>query len=262
MKIVSLLENSAARPDALTEHGLSLYLETENRRILFDMGQTDRFARNAAAFGIDLSYVDLAVISHGHYDHGGGLSAFLAVNHHAPVYVHKDAFLPHYNGAGRFIGLDPALKDHPQIRLTEDRTEIGEDLTLMTCNGLERPHSPGHFGLTERIGDDFIPDDFRHEQYLLLCERTGGRRKRILLSGCSHKGIVDITEWFSPDILVGGFHVSKMPLDSKLKDMALQLNTHETTFYTCHCTGVDQYSFLQAHMERIHYLACGQIITI
>ena len=73
MKITALLENKTNREDMLTEHGLSLYIETEKHKILFDMGQSDLFAKNAAALGIDLSSVDIAVLSHGHYDHGGGV---------------------------------------------------------------------------------------------------------------------------------------------------------------------------------------------
>ena len=258
MKITSLLENTTHRADMQVEHGLSLYVETETRKILFDMGQTDLFLANARVLGIDLSEVDVAVLSHGHYDHGGGLAAFLEVNTKAPVYVHRDAFLPHHNGTGKYIGLDTTLADHPRIRLTGDRTELGDELTLLTCNGLERPNSLGHFGLTERVGDTLIPDDFRHEQYLLI--REGGRR--VLVSGCSHKGIADIAEWFSPDVLVGGFHVSKMPLGGELERMARQLNTHETVYYTCHCTGCEQFAFMKERMERLHYLACGQSITI
>ncbi|MCI8845747.1 MAG: MBL fold metallo-hydrolase [Lachnospiraceae bacterium] len=72
MKITALLENKTNREDMLTEHGLSLYIETEKHKILFDMGQSDLFAKNAAALGINLSSVDIAVLSHGHYDHGGG----------------------------------------------------------------------------------------------------------------------------------------------------------------------------------------------
>lgn len=71
MTITSLLENTAARAGIAAEHGLSLYIETATRRILFDMGQADLFARNAETLGIDLSRVDLAILSHGHYDHGG-----------------------------------------------------------------------------------------------------------------------------------------------------------------------------------------------
>ena len=258
MKITALLENTSNRTDMQTEHGLSLYIEVGERKILFDMGATDLFARNAEVLGVDLTAIDTAIISHGHNDHGGGLATFLEINPHAPVYVHRDAVLPHFNASGKYIGLDPALKDHPRIRLTEDRTEIGEGLTLMTCNQLERPQFLGHFGLTEQVGGVFIPEDFRHEQYLLI--REGDRR--VLLSGCSHKGILDIADWFSPDVLIGGFHVSKMALDAKLEKVAHRLGSHKTTFYTCHCTGTEPYSFLRLRMERLHYLSCGQTITI
>ena len=110
MKIVTLLENTASCPGVAPQHGLSLYIETEEWKILFDMGQDDTFAVNAEQLGIDLSKVNLAVLSHGHYDHGGGLAAFLRMNKTAPVYIHTDAFGHYYNGIEKYIGLDPDRK--------------------------------------------------------------------------------------------------------------------------------------------------------
>ena len=207
MKITSLLENTTEREDMRVEHGLSLYIETERCRILFDMGQTDLFYENAKALGIDLSKVDIAILSHGHYDHGGGLRRFFEINSHAHVYIHKDAFLPHYNGTEKYIGLDISLKDHSQIIFVDDKYRITEFLTLFSCNDKDKKHSTIPSGLTEKVGDVFVSDDFRHEQYLLIRENE----KQVLISGCSHKGILDITEWFKPDILIGGFHYSKLP---------------------------------------------------
>ncbi len=92
MRIVTLLENSAFREDLSCEHGLSLYIETCGKKILFDAGQSGTFACNAEKLGIDLAGVELAVLSHGHYDHGGGLAEFLKINQTAPVYLHRDAF--------------------------------------------------------------------------------------------------------------------------------------------------------------------------
>ena len=92
MKITVLMENTAARETLAAEHGLSLYIQTAHRNILFDMGQTDAFARNAQALGIDLAQVDTAVLSHGHYDHGGGLEKFLEINKTAPIYINLYAF--------------------------------------------------------------------------------------------------------------------------------------------------------------------------
>ncbi len=258
MKITALLENTTQREDMLIEHGLSLYIETENHKILFDMGQTDLFAQNAKTLGIDLSKVDIAILSHGHYDHGGGLATFLECNSTAPIYIQKDAFLPHYNGTQKYIGLDTSLAHHPRFHWVEGTHSINERLTLSDCNERERLHSFGSFGLTERVEDGFIPDDFRHEQYLLI-EENG---KRVLISGCSHKGILDLALWFEADVLIGGFHFSKLPLDEVLCDAAKQLNAHNTLYYTCHCTGEVQYRFMKEKMENLHYLSCGQTIEL
>ena len=241
-----------------TEHGLSLYIESEQYNILFDMGQSALFAENAALLGIDLSDADIAVLSHGHYDHGGGLRRFLSVNDHAPVYIRRDAFLPHYNGTEKYIGLDGSLETEPRIFFTEDEYRIGEGLTLFSCNHRKRNYNFGSFGLTEKVGERFVPDDFRHEQYLLI-EENG---KRVLISGCSHKGILDIAEWFSPDVLVGGFHFSKMALDNVLADAARTLASHPIEYYTCHCTGAEQFEYMSRYMNRLHYLSCGESITI
>lgn len=258
MIITSLLENTTSRSDIAAEHGLSLYIETKAHRILFDMGQTDLFARNAEALGVDLSQVDLAVLSHGHYDHGGGLATFLEINHTAPVYLTEAAFLPHYNGARKYIGLDTTLQDHPRLRVVSGDLSLGDGLTLLSPNGRERKHSLGSFGLTERVGDVFIPDDFRHEQYLLVEEKG----RRVLISGCSHAGILDIVEWFSPDVLVGGFHVSKMALGEDLTALGEALAAQGTEYYTCHCTGMEQYAFLRGRMPRLRYLAGGETVIL
>ena len=258
MKITSLLENTASRADVCAEHGLSLYIETERHRILFDMGQSDLFAKNAQALGVDLSRVDLAVLSHGHYDHGGGLKTFLSVNTHAPVYVHRDAFLPHYNGTEKYIGLDTALAKSPRLVFTDDSHRIDDTLSLFSCNGEKRGWEKDSGGLFERVESDFIPDDFRHEQYLLI-EDAG---RRVLISGCSHAGILNITAHFAPDVLVGGFHLSKMPTDERLASMAMALAAYPTAFYTCHCTGQAQYDLLRSYMPRLSYLACGDSISL
>jgi 7,8-dihydropterin-6-yl-methyl-4-(beta-D-ribofuranosyl)aminobenzene 5'-phosphate synthase len=83
MKISVLCENTTKKENILSEHGLSLFIETEKHKILFDMGQSDAFLKNAKTLGIDLSTVDIAILSHGHYDHGGGLRAFLEYNEKA-----------------------------------------------------------------------------------------------------------------------------------------------------------------------------------
>ena len=101
MKITVLTENTSSC-GLPCEHGLSLYIESNGKRILFDTGQTALFAENAERLGIDLSAVDICVISHGHYDHGGGLGRFLEINDRAPVYLSRHAFGSYFNAKEKY----------------------------------------------------------------------------------------------------------------------------------------------------------------
>ena len=257
MKITALTENTSSNENIRCEHGLSLYIQTDKYNILFDMGQTNLFEENAEKLGLDLSKIDIAVLSHGHYDHGGGLARFLQLNSKSKVYLNKHAFEPHYNG-NKYIGLDISLKDNDRLVFTDGIFAIDENLTLYSCNDSPKTYDLGSFGLDMIQNNERMPDDFRHEHYLLIRENG----KKILISGCSHKGIMNIAEWFKPDILVGGFHFSKLPLDSTLKSYAETLNEYPTDFYTCHCTGIQQYEFMKTYMKRLNYISAGSVVFI
>ena len=258
MRIVSLIENTTKNDGIKSQHGLSLYIETQKHKILFDMGQDGTFYENAQVLGIDLSDIDIAFISHGHYDHGGGLAKFFEINDKASVYIHKDAFGEHYHGYDKYIGLDLSLADSDRITFAGDVALIDNSLTLYSCNAYERVYEDSFGGLIKRVGGEFYPDEFTHEQYLLIKDFG----KKVLISGCSHKGILNIMNWFAPDILVGGFHFSKSELDDKLAHTAKILSCRKTMFYTCHCTGVAQYEHMKKYMNNIEYLSCGEEIII
>lgn len=257
MKITALIENTSAC-GLPTEHGLSLFVETAEHKFLFDMGQTDLFARNAETLGIDLSKVDFAVLSHGHYDHGGGLKTFLTLNDHAPVYISRYAFEPHYNGTEKYIGLDQDLKSSNRLVLVDEDMPIAEGITIYGCHHAPKVVDFGSCGLNMIQDGRMTEDDFRHEQYLLVVENG----KRILFSGCSHRGILNIMHWFRPDICIGGFHLSKLPLDETLAGYAKALDAYPTAYYTGHCTGTAQYQFMKERMRNLHYLSVGDSIVI
>ena len=258
MKITVLSENTSTREGCEAEHGLSLYIKTEKHTILFDMGQSDIFAKNAEKLGCDMNAVDIAILSHGHYDHGGGISEFLSLNDHAPVYLSRFAFGEYYHGEDRYIGIDPKLRRNKRLKITHDKLVIDDELSLHSCNLLSRPFDMGSFGLTEKTKDGFIPDRFLHEQYLLIKEGE----KRILISGCSHKGAVNLVSWFSPDVFVGGFHFSSIPEGDRLKELAKLLNKTRTQYFTCHCTGVPQFEFMKKHMDDLTYVSAGSSFFI
>lgn len=263
MKIWTLIENTACRSDLSAEHGLSLYIETGDHRILFDAGQSGAFADNAEKMGIDLSKVDLAIISHGHYDHGGGLARFLERNRTAPVYLSCHAFERHYNAAGKYIGLDSTLAGCDRIIRVAEEMEICDGIRLLTCNDRERAFQTDPFGLTVMENGQLCPEDFRHEQYLLIREQG----KRVCFSGCSHKGILNIAHWFQPDVLVGGFHFKQLDPAGEgtavLEAAAQMLLQYPTRYYTGHCTGVEQYEYMKRIMgSKLNAISTGSYIEI
>lgn len=260
MKIQVLMENTACSEQLTAEHGLSLYIETQGQTILFDAGATEAFAENAEKMGVDLQKVDFAVLSHGHDDHSGGLKHFLELNDHAMIYASRHASQPLCYADERYIGVDLDLLSHPRMRWTDDECVINENCTLLSCNQLPRPYYMDSFGLQMKKDNAFVPDVFQHEQYLLIQEQG----RRILISGCSHKGILNIMGWLKPDVLIGGFHFMKMDVAdektrSELEDAARKLLAYPTMYYTGHCTGLEQYAFLKEIMgERLQYLPAGK----
>ena len=263
MLIRVLMENCALREEFTAEHGLSLYIEANGKKILFDAGQTDAFARNAEKLGVDLAAVDLCVLSHGHYDHSGGLMHFLALNSHAPVYMHRCAVEPHYNGTEKYIGIAESLIGHPRVILTDDALDLGFGMQLCTCNALAGGCPASARGMTVKRGGDFLQDAFDHEQYLTIEE--GG--KRVVISGCSHKGILHIVRWLKPDVLIGGFHFVKLDPDGAdrpfMEDAAEQLLAHECIYYTGHCTGEAAFAFLKQRLgSRLQAMPAGAEITL
>lgn len=264
MKITALVENQS-ECDLKPVHGLSLYMETEKHKILFDLGPDDTLFENAEKRGLPLSEVDTVILSHGHMDHGGALARFLQINTTAKIYVQKSAFDPHYS---KFlfwkvsVGIDEKLKDHPQIVLLEGDHRIDEELYLFTVPQTDKCYSSANHTLYTEDGKD----NFRHEQNLIIHEK-----KTALILGCGHAGIVNIlekAESFHPDVCIGGYHLF-VPLTRKtvpdllLSKIADAMSHYpEICFYTCHCTGKKAYGYLRQKVKNMHYLSCGETILL
>jgi len=283
MKITSIVENTSVA-GLPVEHGLSLYIQLDNgRKVLFDMGQQRLFAENAERMGLSIADVDTAIVSHGHYDHGGGLGAFLEINDKAKVYIHRDAFQPHYSlreNELAYIGLDPMQLSQgceaDRVTMCGSVTKIDGCMTLFADVRGECCKPRGNellFGPSETENDAFT-----HEQNLIIEE--GG--KVVLFAGCAHCGIVNIIRKAVevggkvPTHVFAGMHlanrhpktvgdVSDDADEQKfIDDLSGKLMTFRNCkYYTMHCTGTEQYQKLRNIMEnQITYLSCGESVEI
>ena len=273
MKIVTLLENRKISEELVCNHGLSLYIETEQHKILFDMGSNDNFIKNAEKLGVDLSKVDTAIVSHGHYDHGGGLEAFLAINKSAKVYLSKTVFDKAYveilKVFNRYIGIDQKLKDKGQLVYVDNKYQIDDKLLIFGRIEGNIIIPPGNKRLLKKSDSgNLSPDDFGHEINLIIKEND----KNYLISGCSHRGIVNIIdrakEFTSSDVdvVIGGMHMmglnpSKTDHRLLLDDLCSRLNDSGVSkFYTGHCTSEIVYDYMLGKMDNISDIKTGSVL--
>jgi 7,8-dihydropterin-6-yl-methyl-4-(beta-D-ribofuranosyl)aminobenzene 5'-phosphate synthase len=273
MIVKALMENRGKSDEYLTEHGLSLYIEAGGRRILFDTGETGKFLLNAEKMGVDLSQVDLVIISHGHYDHAGGLAEFLKINSKAKVYMQSDAFIPHASdkeGELKDAGIDQGLMENDRVIRVDEDIFFDDDLVLFSRIGGDRLIPSGNAHLLMKKNDEWHMDNFHHEQNLIIKEG----KKRVLVSGCSHRGIVNILEQATEHLdiplthVIGGFHLYDLKLEESgdadfLGKIALELEKYDAKLFTAHCTGYDQFLWLKERLgDRIDYLSAGTVLEI
>ncbi|MBP1737309.1 MAG: hypothetical protein H6Q60_1190 [Oscillospiraceae bacterium] len=274
MRVQVLVENTSHCGGLGSEHGLSLYIETSRHKLLFDTGASGLFSENAEQMGVDLAQVDVSVLSHGHSDHGGGIETFLRLNDKAKLYLHERVFIPHYvnrpNGEKAYIGLNQDLLPNSRFVFTEDDCLIDQELELFSGVKGKKLLPSGNMDLFKKVCDTYQRDHFSHEQHLIVTQGV----QTVLVSGCAHRGIVNILEYFKlkkgfyPDYVIGGLHLynpsmktsEKPSTVSKIADFLLST---KAKFYTGHCTGLEAYERLKKTMgDSIRYLSTGDTFEI
>ncbi|MBE5848859.1 MAG: MBL fold metallo-hydrolase [Lachnospiraceae bacterium] len=278
MRIINLIENTEGSTGCVCAHGLSFYVETSKHKLLVDLGPSEETLRNAEKLGVDLTQVDTVILSHGHYDHSGGLMAFSKINPDATIYMQESAGDDYYaddgNGADkeryRYIGIDKDILNLPQVKTLKGDYRIDDELELFTVK--ERTHKLPFTNnrLLIKENGKYIQDDFRHEHYLVISDDD----MRVLISGCAHNGIHSILDAYKykygscPDAVISGFHLMKKVeyTDEELGevvDIGKELKKYPTMFYTCHCTGEAAYKMMKLSMgERLQYVHSGDEVTI
>lgn len=267
MRITTLVENhsSPIMPKLKEEHGLSFFIENQGHIIMSDVGQSGKFADNARQLGVDLARVEAVVISHHHYDHGGGLGRFFQENDHAPVYLRRSTDEAHVAEDSsekiRTIGLDDALLQRysKRIVMVEETAEIlpGLHVIIKISDLYPKPH--GDLRLKARIQGKLTTDTFNHELVTVLENEQG----LVILTGCAHNGVLNMisaTREVFPTkpilAVIGGFHLHSEE-ESEVRMIGETLaNWDIPKVIAGHCTGEEAADTLEevlgGRLQRLH----------
>ena len=263
IRFAILMEDNLSGENLIAEHGFSVYIETEKHKLLVDTGKSEKTWDNARILGVNIAQVDTVILSHGHYDHSGGLMSFAEVNSKARIYMRKNAGGEYYSykqGEEKYIGIDKNILRLSNVHLISGNCVIDEELSLFTNVEQKYPWPKGNSRLHEMKDEEYVQDTFAHEQNLVIKYDEG---KYALISGCAHNGILNILNAFrelyqtEPSIVISGFHMIQSEYTEEdleeIRKIAMKLAAMDTRFYTGHCTGEIAYKILKEVMgEKLH----------
>lgn len=266
MKIVTLVENIVKSGNLWAEHGLALYLETDNRKILFDTGQSGLFMQNAEKLGIPVEEIDSVILSHGHYDHTGGLYPFLERNNKAVIYAKEEIFIPKYCGKSIFAGTplnESLIKD--RIIFVDRVTELDENVFIMPHTKIYFPVDTHFKEFNKKVNDRIVPDEFDDELFLTIKHNN----KLNILTACSHRGVTNICETANNHfnlpvrLILGGFHMSDCTTEQYVHILYYFRTIKLKTIGLSHCNGLEKYAAMYQECEsHLFYNYTGNTIRI
>lgn len=262
LKITVLADNYVAAPGLAAEHGLCFLIEADGRRILFDTGQGKALSMNLAVLGISLHPLDALVLSHGHYDHTGGLCAAAEETVPGRVYFHPSAVEPKFARRDRLpfrsIGIPPRSLEvletwRNRVVWTRTATEV---VPGVWCTGeipryREEPEEEQAFYLD---GAGETPDPLVDDQALFAETKRG----LVIVSGCAHAGVANTVDHVCRltgrdriHALAGGLHLSKAS-HRRLEETGNALGRRNfECLAPCHCTGMQAQAYLRCRFHSL-----------
>ena len=273
MRITTLIENrvNETQPELLAEHGVSFFIEHQDHVYLSDVGQSNKFAQNASRLGVDLGCVEAVVISHHHYDHGGGLGQFFVQNSTAKIYLRAAPGDYTYIGEApgqptKYIGLDQGLLQVHKERIVRvaANCEIQPGLHLLVNIPHHYPKPSGDQRLKMQHGNFKVPDTFEHELATVVEAKEG----LVLLTGCAHNGVLNmiaaVQQAFpqkSIAAVIGGFHLGHED-EVTVRQVGEELLALDIPgIYSGHCTGEKAEAILSEVLgQKYHPLYTGLVM--
>lgn len=247
---LTILVDNIADQGLRYEHGFSCWVEVGGRKVLFDTGQGAAFAENAEKMGVDIGEADLIVLSHGHYDHSGGLTVGAAKAPGADIYAHPASTIPRYsirNGAAKSIGMGQPAREVMNAETARIQMVL-EPIDVMEGVGVT--------GLIPRItayedtgGPFYLDPDGRHPDPIVDDQAMWIRTAQglVVVVGCSHAGLVN-TLRYALEVsgaerlraVLGGFHLnsaSEERLQQTMAELGRLGESGPDLIVPCHCTG-------------------------
>ena len=247
IRITTLVENTASGAGLLAEHGLSFWIEYGDRRILFDTGQSDILTKNAKILGIDLAETDAIVLSHGHYDHTGGLAAVLDIAEKAKIYLHPAAVEPKFSK--KASGVESIGMPDSARKAIRNREVIWTETPTQIFPGVTVTGQVPRINDFEDVGGAFFLDENCQKADELLDDQTlfiETAKGLVIIFGCAHAGVVnilhhiaDLTEKKQFYAALGGMHLLRASKDRVERTETVFRDYGLKKIGPAHCTGSD-----------------------